>query len=407
MEAIKRVTYDNQSNRSIGNAIILGDNCEVCDELMQELSSAVKCIYIDPPYNNGETYSYYTDSFAHDQWLKDMYKILVRLRGLLMDEGSIWISIDDNEVHYLKVLCDEVFGRRNFVTTIVWEHRTSRENRNTFSNNHEYILVYAKNPVAFKMQRNLLPLTDSILARYKNPDNDPRGDWQSVSLNAQAGHAVSSQFYTIKSPSGKEFNPPNGRCWIYNEARMIREISMNNVWFGKTGNNAPRLKKFLSDSKLGVTPETLWDSDVVGTTNDAKKHLLSMFPSMLIFDTPKPEALIKRIIEIGSNEQDLVLDAFLGSGTTATVAHKLNRRYIGIDNSKESINYSLNRLNKVIAGESGGISQDVSWDGGGTFSYYELTSDNIACDTSHVDSWYEKIDMTIVPSKINTYVVAR
>jgi len=406
METIKRDTSVYKADQSFENAIILGDNCDVCDKLLQQLSSTVKCIYIDPPYNNGETYSYYTDSFAHEQWHSDMYKILVRLKDLLMDEGSLWISIDDNEVHYLKVLCDEVFGRRNFVTTIVWEHRTTRENRNTFSNNHEYILVYAKNPLAFKMQRNLLPLTDSILARYKNPDNDPRGDWQSVSLNAQAGHAVSSQFYTITSPSGKEFNPPNGRCWIYNEARMIREISMNNVWFGKNGDNAPRLKKFLSDSRLGITPETLWGSDDVGTTNDAKKHLLSMFPSMLVFDTPKPEALIKRIIEIGSNEHDLILDAFLGSGTTATVAHKLNRRYIGIDNSKESIDYSLSRLNKVIEGERGGISQDVSWNGGGTFSYYEFTSDSIACNMQQIDSWYTKADMRNAPSEMNAYVVA-
>ena len=372
----KKSQYAYYVRGRIENVIFLGDNCDICDKLMPDYSSTVKCIYIDPPYNNGETYSHYIDTFAQEQWLNGMQRILIRLRELLAEDGSIWISIDENEVHYLKVLCDEVFGRRNFITTIIWEHRTTRENRNTFSNNHEYILVYAKNPDSFKISRNLLPITDSILARYKNRDNDPRGAWQSVSLNAQAGHAVSSQFYTITSPSGKKFTPPNGRCWVYNEARMLREISMNNVWFGEKGDCTPRLKKFLSDSKKGITPETLWKADIAGTTNDAKKHLLSMFPSAVVFDTPKPETLIKRIIEIGSNEQDLILDAFLGSGTTAAVSHKMNRRYIGIDNSKDSIDYTLGRLRRVIEGESGGISKDVSWNGGGTFTYFDVSKDD-------------------------------
>lgn len=353
------------------NMIIKGDNCAVCDCLMKEFSSKVKCIYIDPPYNNGEEYSHYSDVFSHEQWLDNMRAIISRLFRLLSDEGSLWISIDDNEVHYLKVLCDEIMGRSNFVTTIIWQQRTTRENRRAFSNNHEYILVYAKDPIEFKKARNLLGVDNAVLARYKNPDNDSRGPWQSVSLNVQAGHAVSSQFYSITAPGGKVFNPPNGRCWIYNQERMQREIAENNIWFGYDQNSTPRKKKFLCDAKLGLTPETLWLSSAVGTTNDAKKQLLALFPSMTVFDTPKPESLIRRIFEIASNEGDLVLDAFLGSGTTAAVAHKMNRAYIGIDISTESINYALSRLERVISGEKSGISKDINWQGGGSFSYYE------------------------------------
>jgi len=368
------------------NMIIKGDNCAVCDCLMNEFAGKVKCIYIDPPYNNGEEYAHYSDVFSHEQWLDNMRAIISRLFRLLSEDGSLWISIDDNEVHYLKVLCDEIMGRSSFVTTIIWQQRTTRENRRAFSNNHEYILVYAKDPVEFKKARNLLSVDDAVLARYKNPDNDPRGPWQSVSLNVQAGHAVSSQFYSITAPGGKVFNPPNGRCWIYNQERMQREIAENNIWFGADHNSTPRKKKFLRDAKLGLTPETLWLSSAVGTTNDAKKQLLALFPSMIVFDTPKPESLIRRIFEIATNEGDLVLDAFLGSGTTAAVAHKMNRSYIGIDISGESIDYALSRLERVIAGEKSGISKDIDWQGGGSFSYYE-----------YYDNQSKIVDLSLLP----------
>ena len=368
------------------NMIIKGDNCAVCDCLMNEFAGKVKCIYIDPPYNNGEEYAHYSDVFSHEQWLDNMRAIISRLFRLLSEDGSLWISIDDNEVHYLKVLGDEIMGRSSFVTTIIWQQRTTRENRRAFSNNHEYILVYAKDPVEFKKARNLLTVDDAVLARYKNPDNDPRGPWQSVSLNVQAGHAVSSQFYSITAPGGKVFNPPNGRCWIYNQERMKREISENNIWFGADHNSTPRKKKFLRDAKLGLTPETLWLSSAVGTTNDAKKQLLALFPSMIVFDTPKPESLIRRIFEIATNEGDLVLDAFLGSGTTAAVAHKMNRSYIGIDISGESIDYALSRLERVIAGEKSGISKDIDWQGGGSFSYYE-----------YYDNQSKIVDLSLLP----------
>lgn len=361
------------------NYIIQGDNCNVCDILSEEYKSAIKCIYIDPPYNNGEEYSYYNDIWTHRNWLYNMERILRRLFPLLSEDGSIWISIDDTELHYLKVLCDEIFGLKNFITTIVWQHRITRENRRVFSNNHEYILLYAKNPSLFKSTRNDLPLNPDVLNRYKNPDSDPRGPWQSISLNVQAGHAVKSQFYTITTPGGAQYDPPNGRCWAYNEERMLKEIGYGNVWFGVDGNGVPRKKKFLSDLKRGMTPETLWSAAQVGTTNDAKKHMLSLFPNNPVFDTPKPELLIKQILEISSNEGDLILDAFLGSGTTAAVAHKLGRSYIGIDNSADSINYAVERLKMVIDGEPGGISKSVGWTGGSGFHSLSLVTKQ-GCD---------------------------
>lgn len=371
MDQIQGLLRISGHGNGFDNMIIKGDNCAVCDCLMDEFAAKVRCVYIDPPYNGGEKYAHYSDVFSHEQWLDNMKAIISRLFRLLSKNGSLWISIDDNELHYLKVLCDEIMGRDKFVATIVWQQRTTRENRRAFSNNHEYILVYAKDSAEFKKTRNLLNADDVLLSRYKNPDNDPRGPWQSVSLNVQAGHGVSSQFYPITAPGGKVYNPPNGRCWIYNQERMKKEIADNRIWFGADQNSTPRKKKFLCDAKIGLTPETLWLSSAVGTTNDAKKQLLALFPDVTVFDTPKPESLIRRVFEIATDEGDLVLDAFLGSGTTAAVAHKMNRSYIGIDISGQSIDYALNRLKRVIDGEKSGISKEIGWEGGGSFSYYE------------------------------------
>ena len=296
------------------------------------------------------------------------------LKMLLKKDGSIWISIDDKEMAYLKVEADKIFGRDNFASTIVWQQRKTRENRAVFSCNHEYVLVYAKDIKTFKKSRNLLPVGKEFVDnKYKNPDNDPRGPWQSVSASVQAGHAVASQFYTIISPAGVEFNPPKGRCWAYNEEKMQREIAEGNIWFGMDGKNTPRIKKFLANAKIGLTPETLWSGDNCGTTDSAKKHLLSLFSEVTnVFDTPKPEELIKKIIEIASNEEEYVLDCYVGSGTTMATAHKLNRHYIGIEIGEQITDLVVKRLNKVIEGEQGGISSSVNWQGGGEFLFYNF-----------------------------------
>lgn len=356
------------------NILIKGDNKAILPELVSIYGGKIKCIYIDPPYNNGDSYHYYNDNATTSAWLGDIRNVLSWLKMLLKKDGSIWISIDDKEMAYLKIEADKLFGRENFAGTVIWQQRKTRENRAVFSCNHEYILVYAKDIKTFKKSRNLLPVSaDFVDSKYKNPDNDPRGPWQSVSASVQAGHAVASQFYTIISPSGIEYNPPKGRCWVYNQERMLREIAKNNIWFGMDGKNTPRIKKFLANAKIGLTPETLWSGDNYGTTDSAKKHLLSLFPEMEnVFDTPKPEELIKQIIEIASNEGEYVLDCYIGSGTTMATAHKLNRNYIGIEIGDQMTDLVIRRLNDVIAGEQGGISTSVNWQGGGVFAYYNF-----------------------------------
>ena len=369
---LKYVEEYSSGNKSKENIIIHGDNNNVLNCLKSSFEGKIKCIYIDPPYNNGEKYHHYNDQDSHQNWLNGISATLKLLKPFLTKDGSIWISIDESEMHYLKVAADNIFGRINFVSTIVWQQRTTRENRSIFSNNHEYILVYCINPVEFKKSRNLSPITEDILKRYKNPDNDSRGVWQSVSVNVQDGHAVKSQFYKVIAPNGKEHLPPNGRCWIYNEFRMKEEISKNNIWFGKDGNGVPRVKKFLNDTQKGLTPETLWLAEISGTNKKAKKHLLELFPTNKVFDTPKPEQLIRQILNIATKEGDTVLDCYLGSGSTISAAHKLNRKYVGIEKGNHILGLVVERMKQVIQGEKGGISKTVHWKGGGGFSFYKI-----------------------------------
>ena len=355
-----------------GNAILQGDNLEALKLLAEIASGKIRCIYIDPPYNNQEKYTHYDDMLDHDLWLESITARLEYLNELLADDGSLWISIDDRGLHYLKVAADKILSRQNFMSTVVWQHRTTRENRKAFSNNHEYILVYAKRPGVFTKKRNPLEFSAEAKNRYKNPDNDPRGPWQSVSANVQAGHGTASQFYEIISPNGRRHAPPNGRCWAFNSPRMREYIQANNVWFGRTGDGVPRLKMFLRDSARGLNPETLWSASDVGTTKSAKKHWLKMFPRQPVFETIKPEHLIHRILHIATDPGDWVLDAYLGSGTTAAVAHKMGRRYIGVEDGEQAVTCCARRLRLVIRGETGGISNLVGWTGGGGFDFFRL-----------------------------------
>lgn len=371
-KAMRRIAKWSAGMQGTGNALIQGDNLKALNLLADSHANAVKCVYLDPPYNNGESYLHYFDSMGHDEWLQTVTARLAKIKPLLRDDGSVWISIDDSELHYLKIAADTVFGRGNFVGTIVWERRTTRENRKVLSRNHEYLLVYAKNIATWSKERNSLPLTEDVKGRYKNPDLDPRGPWQSVSANVQEGHATPQQYYVIKAPNGKLHYPPKGRCWGYAEQKMLDEIAKNNVWFGKDGKSVPRIKQFLADRKTGLTPETLWRAEDVGTTSNAKKHLLELFKEISLFDTPKPEQLIHRILEISTNPGDVVLDAYLGSGTTAAVAHKMNRTYLGIEVGEHIKTHCVERLQQVIAGESGGVSKSLNWKGGGGFDFYRI-----------------------------------
>ena len=356
-----------------GNLLIQGDNLEALKALLPFYRGRVKCIFIDPPYNTQSAFEHYDDNLEHSQWLSMMLPRLQLLRELLSEDGSIWVTIDDNEGHYLKVLMDEVFGRRNFVANVFWQKTHTRENRTDISAVHDHLLVVAKSRDGWKEVRNMLPSSDEQLERFINPDNDPRGAWASLPAHAKAEKGRrEAQFFTVTTPSGRKIDPPPGRCWLYTEPRFMEMVQDGRIWFGESGNNAPRVKKFLTEVQAGLVPSTLWLHQEVGTNGNAKAELVALFPGETPFSTPKPEALLQRILHIATNHGDLVLDSFLGSGTTAAVAHKMGRRWIGIEMGEHAATHCLPRLQKVIAGEPGGISAAVGWQGGGGFRFQRL-----------------------------------
>lgn len=349
--------------------LVQGDNLEALRALLPFYAGAVKCIYIDPPYNTGSAFEHYDDNLEHATWLNLMYPRLKLLREFLREDGSIWISIDDDECHYLKVMCDEIFGRQNFVANIVWQKRTSPDMRSAFSDGHDHILLYVKDKELFKKTRHRLPLSEVQRKAYKNPDNDPRGSWTSADYTATGFRP--NQMYKIVTPGGKEYYPPEGVCWKNVEEVFQSLVKDNRIWFGKDGNSMPRKKTFLSEHE-GVTPWSWWSNDEVGHNQEAKKEVIALFGADNPFETPKPERLVQRILAIATDEGDLVLDSFLGSGTTAAVAHKMRRRWIGIELGDHAKTHCAVRLRKVVEGEQGGISKAVKWQGGGGFRFYEL-----------------------------------
>ena len=351
-----------------GNMLVQGDNLEALKALLPFYAGRVKCIYIDPPYNTRSAFEHYDDNLEHTQWLTMMWPRLELLRELLAEDGSIWINIDDNEAHYLKVVMDEVFGRKNFVANVLWQKRTSPDARLRLGAAHDYVLTYARDSTLVNL--NKVPLTEDKAKSFTNPDNDPKGVWASTDFTGQTGHATPSQFYTITTPAGIRYAPPEGRCWALNESTFRCLVAEGRVWFGKNGKARPRLKRYLSEIE-GTTSWTWWSNVEVGHNQESKKEILSLFSSEM-FDTPKPERLIQRILHIATNPGDLVLDSFLGSGTTAAVAHKMGRRYIGIEMGEHAVTHCAPRLDKVIAGEQGGISKSVGWQGGGGFRFYRL-----------------------------------
>ncbi len=355
--------------RDTANMLIQGDNLDALKALLPYYAGKVKCIFIDPPYNTRSAFEHYDDNLEHTKWLAMIYPRLELLRELLSEDGSIWVTIDDNEAHYLKVIMDEIFGRKNFVANVVWQKRYSRENREAIGDVHDHILLYVKSPEKFKVQRNLLPLGDKQKKLYKNPNNDPRGLWQSVSLLAQGYRP--NQMYEIIGPTGKKLLPPPGNCWKIIRSEYDKLLADNRVYFGKDGTGVPRRMEFLSTAK-GLVPWTWWPHEEVGHTDESKKESNEIFGGDISFGTPKPERLIQRILQIATNANDLVLDSFLGSGTTTAVAHKMGRRYIGIEMGDHAMTHCAPRLQKVIEGEQGGISEAVGWKGGGGFRFYRL-----------------------------------
>jgi len=357
-------------NDIFDNRLIFKDNLLALKALESEFAGKIKCVFIDPPYNTGSAFEHYDDGVEHSIWLGLMRDRLEIIRRLLSEDGSLWITIDDNEAHYLKVMCDEIFGRSNFVANVVWRASDSSNNDATqFSIDHNSILIYT---LKSDWKSYSLPRTESSNAHYSNPDNDPRGPW--FSGNVSSPNPRSNLKFKIISPSGNIIEPPaNG--WRWSKETMEEKINSGEIIFSQDETRIIR-KTYLIDQK-GLAPSSLWsDIEDTGHNRQAKYELKKLFPdcpTSELFKTPKPEKLIRKILQIATQKGDLVLDSFAGSGTTGAVAHKMGRRWIMIELGEHCHTYIIPRLQKVIDGEDqGGISKAVNWKGGGGFRYYHL-----------------------------------
>lgn len=348
------VDFDNTQN-----IFIEGENMEVLKVLQKSYFGKVKMIYIDPPYNTGSDSFIYPDKFSeskeeylrrvgdkneegymtrdgmfrknakengqyHSNWLNMMMPRLYLAKSLLREDGVIFISIDDNEVHNLRLLMNEIFGEENFVAQFIWEKRLNRENRNEVSVRHDYILCYSKYTESDVRRIMQLPMNKKALSNYGNPDNDPRGLWKSDPAHAQAGHGTKFQFYTLIAPNGKQHELPSGRCWLYTKEVMDEAIRDNRIWFGKDGNGVPRIKTYLSAKERGLTPETMLFAKDVSTNEKAKNDLKGLFDGVAVFETPKPIELISILMQF-TLKDGIVLDFFAGSAATAHAAMQFNR----------------------------------------------------------------------------------
>ncbi|MFT4032558.1 MAG: site-specific DNA-methyltransferase, partial [Siphonobacter sp.] len=383
------------------NLIVQGDNLKALKALLPTYAGKVKCIYIDPPYNTGNENWVYNDNVnspmikewlgsvvdkedmtRHDKWLCMMMPRLKLLRELLSEDGVIFVSCDDNEQHNLRTLLDEIFGQQNFIQNIIWQKKYSPQNdAKYFSDMHDFIICYAKNKIEgeqkFGWERNLLERTDEMNDRYSNADNDPRGDWKSADFSVKT---YSKEYdYEITLPSGRIVNPPKGRSWNTSKENFQKLIEDNRIWFGESGNNVPSVKKFLTEVKQGTVPNSIWGYKEVGHNQEAKQELKEIFSEIqLPFDTPKPVRLLQRIIKLSTNENDIILDSFAGSGTTAHAVLELNkedggnRKFILVEQEDYANTITAERVRRVIKGTKTAKSELLKKGTGGTFSYFEL-----------------------------------
>lgn len=363
------------------NKLVFGDNLLALKALEKDFSGKIKCVFIDPPYNTGSAFAHYDDGLEHSIWLGLMRDRLEIIARLLSDEGSLWVTIDDNEVHYLKIVCDEIFGRNNFVSSFAWEKDKGRRNDTDVSSSHDHILLFAKNRDVWRKVRNPLPRTEAQKARYKNPDNDPRGVWLQGD-NGTAKSGSKALLYPITLPSGRVVTPPKGNYWRFSKENFEKARAEGRVYFGANGDGMPLIKRYLTDVQDGVVPRTWWPAEEAGSNQSAKRdHLRKLLPDIEPFATPKPEELLRLIIGISTKEGDWVLDSFAGSGTTGAVAHKMGRRWIMVELGEHCHTHIIPRLKKVIDGEDpGGITKAVNWQGGGGFRYYRLAPTLIVND---------------------------
>jgi len=364
--ALKRAT----ENDIFDNELIFGDNLLALKALEDRFRGKVKCACIDPPYNTGSAFSHYDDGLEHSIWLGLMRERLEIIWQMLTDDGSLWVFIDDREMAYLRVLLDEVCGRKCFLCTIVWQKRYSRDNNSAIGDVHDYIIVFVKDQDLFKAQRQKLPIDDRTARQYRNRAIDSRGPWRAVPMNGEGFRP--NQMYPIELPSGRIVYPPEGRHWSVLEPEYERLRQEGRIYFGRDGNSQPNTIRYLSEVP-GLTPWSWWPCEEVGHTDEAKKESQVLFGKANIFSTPKPERIIARILHIASSAGDLVLDSFAGSGTTGAVAQKMGRQWIMVELGEHCHTHIIPRLRKVIEGtDPGGITEATNWKGGGGFRYYRL-----------------------------------
>lgn len=373
-EPLKFETTAPQSSIRQANVLAVGDGLDVIEVLAarsQVFEDGIRLVYIDPPYNTNADVKHYDDKMNRSMWLSMMRDRLLALRPLLSENASVWVHLDDAEVHRARAVMDEVFGEKAFVASVVWQKKTTRDSRAAFSTNHDTILVFAPSgPKKWKTSRNLL---SKDVDRLVNRDDDPRGPWADAPFTAPGYR--SAQQYEIETPSGRVIRPPRGRSWYATEPTYRNLLSDERIWFPKDGDGSPRLKLF-SHQLRGLVPFTVWGTSDTGTNDDAKRHLMALFPEKEVFGTPKPESLLERVIHIATNPGELVVDIFGGSGTTAAVAHKMRRRWVIAERNAQTVwDFLLPRLKHVTDGsDPGGITEAVSWKGGGSFELLHVES---------------------------------
>jgi len=375
------------------NIFVHGDNMQAMCAL-EDFVGKVKLIYIDPPFNTGRKFTHYTDGMSHDQWLDMLWDTVAKLKTFLREDGVMFIHIDEKHAHMLAMYMDKMFCKYNPLThsvyapcgnrvsTIIWEKRRySMGSGRFFSNTHEYLLVYADNYDKLRMNRS--KRSAARMAEYSNRDNDPRGNYILDAPDKMMYAGDTNRIYTITSPSGVEFQPRRGRVWIYRKEKMLKYIEDDRIWFGENGDRYPQRKVFLSEAKDGTMTLTIWKEADVGGTREAKLEVKRVgvgvpdeYQEHIIFDTPKPERLMRRIIELGSNPGDWVMDIYGGSGTTAAVAHKLGRKWITVELEERNCAIIETRMKTVVSGNDGlNLSKELKWRGGGGFRMYDVRKD--------------------------------
>ena len=376
---------ESSRTRAKDNLLVRGDALNALTSLTSlpefagEYVGKTKLAYLDPPFNTQQSFLHYDDALEHSVWLTMMRDRLVQIKKLLAPDGSVWVHCDDYEQAHLRVLMDEIFGASRFIATIIWQKRYSRENRAAIGAVHDYIIVFAPAGPDWRNFRNRLARDEKTEKQYRNPNNDPRGAWRVIPLTAQGFRK--NQMYAITGPDGTEHYPPKGRCWGMLKENVLDLKERGRLHFGKDGKGTPGIIRYLSEAD-GLVPWSWWPSDEVGHNDESKKEMLELFPDVEPFSTPKPERLMERIIAIGSDPGDVVLDCFAGSGTTPAVAHKMGRRWVGIEWSAETLDtFIIPRLSKVVAGEDpGGVTGKEDWRGGGGFRVLDVAPSMFAED---------------------------